>query len=747
MSGPRLNAAFYAAPVSEFLAASDEQTYAPLAAPKGYTLAPEQLSAWHLQLPVLRAALADLPVGADAAAPAPWIHLEFDIPRLGRRVDAVLVLPECVIPIEFKVGAKKFERLDMEQAWDYGLDLKNFHAPSHAAAIFPILCATEAGDSDRRWKPPHADGVRPPFCCSGESLGRAIRLAIEATEKGTQLFSQDGSLPPMESQEKSCVPFSCGTGAYSPTPTIIEAARSLYARHTVHDITRSDAGAVNLAATSECIERIITDAKARGRKAIVFVTGVPGAGKTLVGLNVATRHGRETDTAHAVFLSGNGPLVAVLREALARDDFERLKKGTSSSVAAKTVPAPIFASEMVAGTLFAPPPRIGVCRNKVKAFIQNVHHFRSDTLRSPAAPADHVVVFDEAQRAWDARQLASFMKRKKGIPGFTQTEPDILLSALDRHADWAVVVCLVGGGQEINTGEAGISAWLESLRSVFPAWDVFISPHLTDSEYAASGALARLTESRAKTEAKTVPATIFTSDVSTPLEPAKMVAGTLFAGTFSTDPSLHLSTSMRSFRAENVSRFVKALLDGEGDLGRDLFAAFREQYPIVLTRSMRAARRWIRKQRRGTERAGLVASSSAQRLKPHAIDIRVNIDPVHWFLSPAKDTRSSLYLEDAATEFQVQGLELDWTIVTWDADLRWSGDDWSYHSFRGAKWTDVKKPERRQYLKNAYRVLLTRARQGMVIFVPPGARRDKTRSPGFYEGVSQYLTDLGVTEV
>ena len=695
MSGPRTNAAFYAAPVSEFLAASNAEAYAPLAAPKGYTLAPEQLSAWHLQLPVLRAALADLPAGVDvaaSAAPAPWIHLEFDIPRLGRRVDAVLVTQKCVIPIEFKVGAKKFERLDMEQAWDYGLDLKNFHAPSHAAAIFPILCATEAGDSDRRWKPPHADGVRPPFCCDGESLGRAIRLALE-------------SVAPAASHPATINPAEWGTGAYSPTPTIIEAARSLYARHTVHDITRSDAGAVNLAATSECIERIITDAKARGRKAIVFVTGVPGAGKTLVGLNVATRHGRETDTAHAVFLSGNGPLVAVLREALARDEYERIRL-TDSAI------------------------RKGTCRNKVQAFIQNVHHFRSDTLRSPAAPADHVVVFDEAQRAWDARQLASFMKRKKGIPGFTQTEPDILLSALDRHADWAVVVCLVGGGQEINTGEAGISAWLESLRSVFPAWDVFISPHLTDSEYAASGALDRLYKAK-------VPRSGGPQTAPGPLSP----------GALTTDPSLHHSTSMRSFRAENVSRFVKALLDGEADLGRDLFAAFREQYPIVLTRSMQAARRWIRKQRRGTERAGLVASSSAQRLKPHAIDIRVNIDPVHWFLSPAKDTRSSLYLEDAATEFQVQGLELDWTIVTWDADLRWSGDDWSYHSFRGAKWTDVKKPERRQYLKNAYRVLLTRARQGMVIFVPPGAKRDKTRSPGFYEGVSQYLTDLGVPQV
>jgi len=716
MSGPRLNAAYYAAPVEEFLRAADDEVYAPLASPHGYTLAPEQLSAWRLQLPVLRAALSDVADVADGQSAAPWIHLEFDIPRLGRRVDAVLVASSCVIPIEFKVGAKTFERPDYDQAWDYGLDLKNFHAPSHAAAIFPILCATEAPRGDARWKPPHPDGVRPPFRCSGAELGRAIRLALEA--------SPSLPLPLGEGRGEGAFaaprldPATWGTGSYSPTPTIIEAARSLYARHTVHDITRSDAGAVNLAATADAIERIIATAKSQGRKAIVFVTGVPGAGKTLVGLNVATRHGREHDATHAVFLSGNGPLVAVLREALARDELERRQ-------------------------LAHPRARIGESRTAVKAFIQNVHHFRDDTLRSPAAPVDHVVVFDEAQRAWDARQLASFMKRKKGLPGFTQTEPDVLLSAMDRHADWAVVVCLVGGGQEINTGEAGISAWLESLRSVFPGWDVFISPHLTDSEYAAAAAIREL--------CPPLPPEAAASSL-TPAVPlgegrGEGVPAPPRTGSVSFAPALHLSASMRSFRAENVSRFVKALLDGEADSCRELLAAFREQYPILLTRSMRAARRWIRQQRRGTERAGLVASSSAQRLKPHAIDIRVNIDPVHWFLSPAKDTRSSLYLEDAATEFQVQGLELDWTIVTWDADLRWSGDDWSYHSFRGAKWTDVKKPERRQYLKNAYRVLLTRARQGMVIFVPPGAKRDKTRSPGFYEGVSQYLADLGVPQV
>jgi hypothetical protein len=672
--GPRLNAAFYADSVAAFLRASDDEVYAPLASPHGYTLAPEQLSAWRLQLPVLRAALASQK--GDSHLFDPWIHLEFDIPRLGRRVDAVLVTSTAVIPIEFKVGAKKFQQADYEQAWDYGLDLKNFHAPSHAAAIFPILCATDAPKSDRRWKPPHADGVRPPFRCSAAGLGTAIALALD----------EAGTAP------APITPSTWGTGSYSPTPTIIEAARSLYARHTVHDITRSDAGAVNLAVTSAAVERIIAGARERRRKAIVFVTGVPGAGKTLVGLNVATRHGSRDDAAHAVFLSGNGPLVAVLREALARDDLDRAK-------------------------LTDPRARIGTSRTAVRAFIQNVHHFRDATLRDPAAPADHVVVFDEAQRAWDARQLASFMKRKKGLPGFTQTEPELLIGAMERHADWAVVVCLVGGGQEINTGEAGISAWLDGVRTLFPGWDVFISPHLTDSEYAASGALERLSGSRAGAARATF------------------------------EPALHLATSMRSFRAETVSRFVKALLDGEAELGRDLFAEFRDHYPIVLTRSMRAARRWIRRQRRGTERAGLVASSSAQRLKPHAIDIRVNIDPVHWFLSPPRDTRSSLYLEDAATEFQVQGLELDWTIVTWDADLRWRGSDWSFHSFRGAKWTDVKKPERRQYLKNAYRVLLTRARQGMVIFVPPGAKRDRTRSPAFYEGVYDYLTGMGVTEL
>jgi hypothetical protein len=655
---PSRSSAYYRATVSAFLEASDDQVAGALAAPHALALTPEQLAAWRLQMDPLRGAV----FGVEG-----WLHLEFDIPRLGRRVDAVLVSGPAIVPIEFKVGARKYDQDAYEQTWDYGLDLKNFHAPSHGAPIFPILCATEATDRDARWRPAHTDGVRPPFRCSADGLREAIRLALALA---------DG--PPLDGATWS-------EGMYAPTPTIIEAARALYGRHTVHDITRSDAGARNLAETAEAVEQVIADARARRRKAIIFVTGVPGAGKTLVGLNVATRHSAREDVTHAVFLSGNGPLVSVLREALARDEHARKKA----------------AGEVT---------RLGTARSAVKAFIQNVHHFRDDHLRDVSvAPVDHVVVFDEAQRAWDQTMLARFMKTKKGVPGFVDSEPTVLLGAMDRHDDWAVVVCLVGGGQEINTGEAGIGEWIASVRDVFTGWDVHASPELSDAEYAAQDTLASLGEVR-----------------------------THFA------PALHLSTSMRSFRAERVSQFVKVLLDGDALAGRELLGDVLARYPVVLTRSLRDARRWLRRQRRGTERTGVVASSSAERLKPHAIDIRVKVNPVHWFLATPEDTRASSYLEDAATEFQVQGLELDWTCVTWDADLRWTGDGWSHHRFRGKRWEVVRNVDRQRYLLNAYRVLLTRARQGMVLFVPKGSRRDRTRLATYYDGTYEYLRGLGV---
>jgi DUF2075 family protein len=478
---------------------------------------------------------------------------------------------------------------------------------------------------------------------------------------------------------------SWGLAPYRPTPTIIEAARALYARHTVTAISRHDAGAENLAITARVVNDLIERAKVHKLKAILFVTGVPGSGKTRVGLDVATQR-RERDAMHAVFLSGNQPLVSVLKEALIRDEFGRARKQD-------------------------PKLRKGAVKGRVEAFIQNIHHFRDigvDNLHD--APSDHVVIFDEAQRAWDLKRTSSFMRDKKGQPNFPYSEPEFLVSYMDRHPDWAVVICLVGSGQEINTGETGIGAWIDAVRDKFPKWHVYVSPEMALRESAA--------EQKPKAEASRV----------------------------IHESGLHLASSIRSFRSEKVSGFVQALLDRDQSLASQLLRSVCGPYHIAVTRDLATAKAWIRERARGTERVGLVASSKAQRLRPHAIDVRYKVDPIQWFLNEPEDTRSSSFLEDAATEFQVQGLELDWTCVTWDADLRYTDDEWQYYFFAGRKWKEIRKPIRRRYLLNAYRVLLTRARQGMVIFVPPGDGLDATRKATFYDPVFEYLRVTGVAE-
>ena len=545
---------------------------------------PDQIIAWREQVELLRPHLQDL----DGA-----IFFEFDIPRIGRRIDVVLVIKSVVFVIEFKVGAKSFDRSAINQVWDYALDLKNFHETSHGVSLVPVLVATEAP-------------VAPPFRLEFAEDG--VAAPIETTSSGIRsVFDQvlgvaTGSAIDADHWSR---------GNYRPTPTIIEAAKALYANHTVDEIARNDAEAVNLQVTSRRVEELIDEARAHGRKLICFVTGVPGAGKTLVGLNVATRRDEASPT-HAVFLSGNGPLVAVLRAALIRDERERRRLRGEKRPKSREA-------------------------NPVKSFIQNVHHFRDAALvDKEAPPVDRVAIFDEAQRAWNLAKTRDFMKRRKGQPDFNFSEPAFLISYMDRHPDWAVIVCLVGGGQEIHTGEGGISEWLDAVNGQYPHWDLYISAKLFDTEYAAGRALE-----------------VATSNPKVRLE-----------------DSLHLAVSMRSFRAENLSSFVKFLLDREEAEARAHLERLRGRYPIYITRNIERAKAWIKSRARGTERFGLLASSKAMRLKPYAIDVRIDTDPVHWFLGDPTDIRSSQYLEDVATEFQVQGLELDWTIVNWDGDLR-----------------------------------------------------------------------------
>lgn len=655
----RLRRSGYGSTVEAFLAASPAEVLGCLTSASAFSVEQSQAFAWRGSIEALRQALCEL------AQPGS-IYLEFDIPRLGRRVDAIVVLGHIVFVVEFKVGASQFLADDLDQVVDYALDLKHFHEPSHSAPLVPILVATEAPAQLILISPdPTVEGLYAPVSCNAECLGDVFRHALS--------FAPD---EPIDGN-------AWANGRYRPTPTIVEAALALYARHSVADISRSDAA--NLSETSGYVHNVIERARTLGSKAICFVTGVPGAGKTLVGLDVATKSTDAEAELHAVYLSGNGPLVQVLQEALARDKVRREKE---------------------AGRALT----LGVARRQVKSFVQAVHHFRDEGLRSDVPPHDHVAIFDEAQRAWNAAMTSKFMRQKRGLDGFTQSEPEFLISCLDRHSDWAVVVCLVGMGQEINTGEAGISEWLEALGRRFPEWDVYVSPQLGGKSDAVASALDATAARNRLREA----------------------------------PALHLSTSVRSFRSERLSEFVNRLLDLDTEGARALAPEVTENFPMLITRDLGAAKTWLRQKARGTERYGIVVSSQASRLKPHAIDVRVKVNPVHWFLEGKSDTRSSYFLEDVATEFQVQGLELDWTCVVWDGDLRYADNDWRYYSFKGKRWERVIAEERRRYLLNAYRVLLTRARQGTILVVPAGDANDPTRLPSAYDPIYGLLQHVGL---
>lgn len=660
-----MNRYFYKSTLSSFATTDEAIILGQMASVNSFDLIPQQRNAWIEQIKILKDGLAGH-VGV--------IYFEYSIPRMGRRVDVVALIGPAIFVIEFKVGEKSFQAQDLEQVMDYGLDLSNFHEGSHDKFIVPILIATEAAEAQTPKDPTIARGrLFQPLKANKLGIAKAIELGLAA--------AHGPALNGLEWEQSR----------YKPTPTIIEATLALYRGHSVADITKNDAGD-NLTKTSASVSEIIKSTRGNNEKVVCFVTGVPGAGKTLVGLDIATRHINAKDELYSVYLSGNGPLVAVLQEALARDKVLRAKE----------------AGEKI---------RKGEAQSEVKAFVQNIHHFRDEGLHDLIKPPiEHVAIFDEAQRAWTRDMTIEFMKRKKNQPDFSMSEPEFLISCMNRHHDWAVIVCLVGGGQEINTGEAGIGEWIESVNRSFPDWKIYVSDNLLDSEFGAE-----------KTEKA--------------LAEHSMVVRC---------PELHLKTSMRSFRSDKLSSFVKYLLDVDCEHARSVVAEILEHYPLVLTRDIHKAKAWLKEQARGSERYGIVASSKGARLRPLALDVKAKASPVHWFLNGRDDVRSSFFMEDVATEFDVQGLELDWVCVAWDADYRYAGDRWDTYEFRAVpnreamRWNKIRAFERKTYLKNAYRVLLTRARQGMVILVPEGLESDATRMPEYYDSTYQYLAGIGL---
>jgi len=676
---------YYGKSITGFLGEDSDAIFGALSRAESFDTARDQKNAWNEEIGLLKSILQ----GYEG-----YVFFEYSIPRLGKRVDVVLLIKGVVLCLEFKAGAERFESADREQVWDYALDLKNFHEPSRDLYIVPILVATDAPDEPFELKTCNYDEkVYAPLLANGATLSNAISTVVDKVEA----LTLDG--------------IEWARGRYSPTPTIIQAASALYANHNVDDITRCDAGE-NLKKTTDYILNVIEHAKANREKCLCFVTGVPGAGKTLVGLNVAMKQFEKKEP--AVYLSGNGPLVDVLTEALARDKVRQ---------------------EREAGNRYT----LTAARREVKSFIQIIHHYRDNALAKLKMPiqdgkleidpaklkkhvddgyseVEHVAIFDEAQRLWDQPHLSAWLARKKGVQNFPMSESEFLIWSLNLRPDWAVVVCLVGGGQEINSGEAGIAEPIRAANEAFPDWNVFISPQLTAKEYA-EGKVDQLLEQNQKVKK---------------------------------DSSLHLATSMRSFRAENLSNFVGQLLDRDATAARSTYAEFCANYPIMLTRDLAKAKKWLRNVSGGSERYGMVCSSQAFRLRPLAIDVRAKPNIVDWFLDDITDIRSSLFLEDVATEFDIQGLELDWTCLIWDGDFQYAKDGWIQKDFSGGKWKNINAPERRAFQVNAYRVLLTRARKGMIICVPEGDRGhppDDTRRPEFYDETFKYLQSLGLKEL
>lgn len=682
---------YYSDKISDFMERKTDEIIGRLTRASQHDINDETSQSWVEEIETLRGALA--PYAGHGS-----VYFEYNIPRMGRRADVIAIIDGVVFVLEYKTAEQKFHREAMIQVWDYALDLKNFQEGSFDRVLVPILVVPREKDEHCKMEMVcYKDNVYEPLMVNEKFLGTVLAKVLGSFSDEHQRTIDD------DIWAKS---------GYEPTPTIIEAAIALYEENTVEDITKHG-GDIDRAAHE--LNSIIKYCRDNKRKAICFITGVPGAGKTLIGLNTAIDQFNKGEK--AVYLSGNFPLVEVLQEALTRDYVRRDKvKAMSEGRKACTKEE---------------------AKSKVKAFIQMIHHYRDlylvgtkvengaivsipDYFQSHTdkayVPAEHVAIFDEAQRAWTREELQRFMREKNGIKDFPYSEPEYLISCMNRQIDWGVVVCLVGNGQSINKGEAGLTEWIESIHRSYENWDVYMSDYLKES-----------------------------GDVS-----EKQME--LICSQVKSNNDLHLKMSMRSFRSEKVSIFVNHLLALQKE---EATATLREleNYPIVMTRSLDKAKQWLREHNRGSERMGLLASSKAERLKAISINVRYQPNFVHWFLEDDSDIRSSNALEDTLTEFKVQGLEIDWACVAWDADLRLSkdGKKWSHHQLRsGTHWQNINKPINQEYQINAYRVLLTRARQGMVIVVPNGdygVPPDETRKPEWYDGIYNYLKGIGIQEI
>lgn len=616
---------------------------------------------WQREVSELQAALFQL---LDTLPPAThWsILLEYVLPIVGQRLDCVLLADDLIYVIEYKGGSSASAHASLKQAQDYALNLADFHEASRHRLTIPIAVG--------------AFRTSIPMDLTSQHHGAAVSAAElpHCIVESHRTWSAKGK--PIDVNDWN-------NSRYFPVPTIIQAASAIFRDHGVKDLAHSRAGTENLETTQKALAAQVRDARLRGIKKLIVVTGVPGAGKTLAGLNAVQVLSEELDLdlEQASFLSGNGPLVAVLQEALKRSIGPR-KQGAARSVRSR---------------------------------IREIHRFVRDSYGDGRPPADRLIVFDEAQRAWTAAK--NLKKFERGI-----SEPEMVLEIMGRHHGWSMIVALVGGGQEIHGGEAGLAAWGDAITK-HPEWSVVTSPEAVSGGPSVAG--SRLFRD-----------------------------GCAEVANVEQDPALHLAIPKRSYESDITAAWVNDVLDGRPEAARMLAS---KGLPVYLTRDLGAARSWLVAHARGNRRAGLVASSGAARIRADGVETPTfqflrGIDYVKWFLEPAGDHRSSNQLEVALSEFEMQGLEIDLCALLWGGDLVFPEGQVIARTLRGRKWCAVggsgdpqaSADDPRTRIQNKYRVLLTRFRKAMTIFVPLGSVDDPTRAPSDFDSVYRYLLRCGV---
>lgn len=655
---------FYASSVSSFLDSSIESVVGTLATKVSLLHIGDerqQIKSWEKQVQLLQSVISSLEISHDG-----WgVLLELQLLRLNRRIDCVLLIGGNILCIEFKIGSKDFLSSDLNQTVDYALCLRDFHSGSKDRPIFPILCCDEG----------------PTICPSTFDL-TCLELVSACAKTNTQtLESTILRICDRSSQlDEEQIDYRWfDASSYNPTPNIVNAAKGIYAGHTVKEIGRSDANGDSLQNTSKLLGEIANNAKSEKKHTICFVTGEPGAGKTLLGLDLvfSGQAGRVAGEP-AALLSGNRPLVAVLQEAIAEDAKQRDKITKSEA------------------------------KRQATQALQNLLGYLKEHSAEDSVPPEHVIVFDEAQRAWDAETGKKLLDRNA-------SEPELFLEILSK-LDWCCLVCLVGSGQEINRGEGGLQLWGAALEKFNKTqrWDIFISPQSLSGK---RGLIKTVDNSSIKVQ--------LNSD-------------------------LHLVTNLRAYRNDKQGLWVEALLEGDVSFASDI-ANEMEHSPAFVTRNLTNAKSWLRMRNRGGHRVGLLASSGAVRLIAEGVPFspRSNeLDEVaHWFLKPTGDYRSSNALEKPLSEFVCQGLEIDYACLCWGNDLIWKENAWLVRKMSAPKWQTAKKPETIQFRLNAYRVLLTRSRAGLVIYIPEGENGDFTRNSEDFDSVYTILLKAGCISI